>query len=188
MRQNLQYVRSCRWLILVISLLLVVSCGEESYTVFHGGPILSMDEEFQSRENLCVVVKAEKIDSVSACDGIDKSLFQKAEKVNLEGNLLMPGLIESHGHLFYLGQTQFGLNLGNHGSAETFDKLGEANELNRITQPLFGVEQDGAAAQRIPIPDRAWRIRARRGQGLLSPAPLILGPATLEIAAQEQQQ
>ena len=31
--------------------------------------------------------------------------------VNLEGNLLMPGFIESHGHLFGLGQSQLGLNL-----------------------------------------------------------------------------
>jgi len=70
-----------------------------------------MDQEFLSRENLCVIVKGERIESVGAFDTIDKNLFQRAKKVNLEGNLLMPGLIESHGHLFYLGQSQLGLNL-----------------------------------------------------------------------------
>jgi hypothetical protein len=70
-----------------------------------------MDQEFQSQENLFVLVKGERIESVRSFDAIDKNLFQRAEKVNLEGNLLMPGLIESHGHLLYLGQSQSGLNL-----------------------------------------------------------------------------
>jgi predicted amidohydrolase YtcJ len=70
-----------------------------------------MDQDFRSRENLCVIVKGEKIVSVQALDAIDETLFKKAKKVNLEGNLLMPGLIESHGHLFGLGQSQLGLNL-----------------------------------------------------------------------------
>ncbi len=98
-------------MILLFALLLLVSCGEDPYIVFHGGPILTMDQEFQSRKNLCVIVKGERIEAVAACDGIDKDLFNKAHKVNLEGNLLMPGLIESHGHLFYLGRSQLGLNL-----------------------------------------------------------------------------
>jgi predicted amidohydrolase YtcJ len=88
-----------------------VSCGEDQHIVFHGGPILTMDQEFQSREDLCVIVKGERIESVRAFDTIDKNLFKKAKKVNLEGNLLMPGLVESHGHLFGLGQSQLGLNL-----------------------------------------------------------------------------
>ena len=94
-----------------IILLLLVSCGEAQYTIFHGGPILTMDQDFLSRQNLCVIVKGEKIESVRAFDTIDADLFKKAKKVNLEGNLLMPGLIESHGHLYGLGQSQLGLNL-----------------------------------------------------------------------------
>jgi hypothetical protein len=42
-----------------------------------------MDQDFQSRENLCVIVKGEKIVSVQALDAIDETLFKKAKKVNL---------------------------------------------------------------------------------------------------------
>ena len=111
MRINVPVIRTFLWLYCLLTLLLLVSCGKNQYTVFYGGPVLTMDQEFQSRENLCVIVKGERIESVRPFDTIDKSLFQKAQKVNLEGNFLMPGLIESHGHLLYLGQSLFGLNL-----------------------------------------------------------------------------
>lgn len=111
MKINLPLTRIYLFLILLFALLWQVSCSEDPYIVFHGGPILTMDQDFQSQENLCVIVKGERIEAVGSCDTIDENLFNKAEKVNLEGNLLMPGLIESHGHLFYLGQSQMGLNL-----------------------------------------------------------------------------
>ena len=111
MRICVPLTRIYLFLISLLILLLLVSCGEDPYIVFHGGPILTMDQEFQSRKNLCVIVKGEKIEAVGACDTIDNNLLKKAKKVDLEGNLLMPGLIESHGHLFYLGQSQLGLNL-----------------------------------------------------------------------------
>jgi uncharacterized lipoprotein YajG len=67
-------------LIHLIALLLLVSCGEAQYTIFYGGPILTMDQDFQSRENLYVIVKGEKIESVQALDTIDDELFNKAKK------------------------------------------------------------------------------------------------------------
>jgi predicted amidohydrolase YtcJ len=111
MRRKVPKIRPYRFLNYLITLLLFVSCGEAQYTIFHGGPILTMDQDFKSRADLCVIVKGEKIHSVRAFDTIDEDLFKKAKKVSLEGNLLMPGLIESHGHLYGLGQSQLGLNL-----------------------------------------------------------------------------
>jgi hypothetical protein len=95
----------------LIVLLLFVSCSSVRHTIYHGGPILTMDQDFQSRENMCAVVNGETIESVQGFDTLDDCLLKKAKKINLEGNLLMPGFIESHGHLFGLGQSQLGLNL-----------------------------------------------------------------------------
>jgi len=111
MRNKTPLIRRYHFLVCLLTLLVLVSCGEDPSIVFHGGPILTMDQEFQSRDNLCVIVKGQRIAAVRPFDSIDKALFEKAKKVNLEGNLLMPGLIESHGHLYGLGQSQFGLNL-----------------------------------------------------------------------------
>jgi predicted amidohydrolase YtcJ len=59
--------------------------------------------------------------------------------VNLGGNLLMPGLIESHGHLYGLGQSQLGLNLRGIKTKEAaLERISEyASSLN-AGQWLFG--------------------------------------------------
>ena len=54
-------IRPYRFLNYLITLLLFVSCGEAQYTIFHGGPILTMDQDFKSRADLCVIVKGEKM-------------------------------------------------------------------------------------------------------------------------------
>jgi predicted amidohydrolase YtcJ len=137
----------------LLTLLLLMSCGKGQYTVFYGGPILTMDQEFQSRENLCVIVKGERIESVSSFDTIDKNLFQRAKKVNLEGNLLMPGLIESHGHLFYLGQSQLGLNLrGIKTKKAVLERIREYASSLKKGQWLFGRgwDQSDWSGQQFP--------------------------------------
>jgi len=153
MRFKVPLFRKSLCLICLLTLVLLMSCDKNQYTVFYGGPILTMDKEFQSRENLCVIVKGEKIESVGSLDTIDKNLFQKAKKVNLEGNLLMPGLIESHGHLFYLGQSQLGLNLrGIKTKQAVLERIREYASSLKKGQWLFGRgwDQSDWSGQQFP--------------------------------------
>ena len=57
MRINVPVIRTSLWLNSLLTLLLLVSCGKNQYTVFYGGPILTMDQEFQSQQNLCVIIR-----------------------------------------------------------------------------------------------------------------------------------
>jgi hypothetical protein len=75
MRFKAPIIRTPLLLNCLLTLLLLAACGGNQYTVFYGGPILTMDHEFQSQENLCVIVKGERIESVRPFDTIDKGLF-----------------------------------------------------------------------------------------------------------------
>jgi predicted amidohydrolase YtcJ len=153
MRTKVHKIRPYQFINYLIILLLSVSCGEAQYTVFHGGPILTMDQDFQSREGLCVIIKGEKIHAVQAFGTIDEDLLKKAKKVNLEGNFLMPGLIESHGHLFGLGQSQLGLNLrGIQTKEAVLERISEYASSLKEGQWLFGQgwDQSDWAGQGFP--------------------------------------
>jgi len=153
MRKKVYKIRPYHFLNYLIILLLLVSCGQARYTIFHGGPILTMDQDFQSREGLSVIVKGEKIHSVRAFDTIDEDLLKKAKKVSLEGNLLMPGLIESHGHLFNLGQSQLGLSLRGIKSKEAvLERISQYASSLKEGEWLFGQgwDQSDWAGQGFP--------------------------------------
>lgn len=99
-------IRKCTALLLFI---LLVSCSGR--TVFHNGQVLTMDGHYTSQENLAVVVKGERIEAVEPFASLDPAMLKRAKSVDLDGSLLMPGLIESHGHLFGAGMTRLGLDL-----------------------------------------------------------------------------
>ncbi len=73
----------------------------------------------------------------------------------------------------------------NHGSAALFDQGSVADELDRVSQPLLGMEEDGSSFQRLPVPERLRKVAPRPLFGL--PTPFVLGPAALEIAGQQRQ-
>jgi predicted amidohydrolase YtcJ len=98
------------WKILAVLLFtLLASCSGR--TVFYNGPVLTMDGEYTSLENQAVVVQGGLIESVVSLDSLDPALLRRSKSVDLDGNLLMPGLIESHGHLFGAGVANLGLDL-----------------------------------------------------------------------------
>ena len=60
-----------------------------------------------------------------------------------------------------------------------------ANELDRVAQSLLGVEEDGSSLQRLPVPEGLRKVAPRVAFCL--PAPLVFGPAALEIPGQQRQ-
>jgi predicted amidohydrolase YtcJ len=70
-----------------------------------------MDGQNHSQEGLAVVIRKNLIVFAGPQESIEKRRLAKARVVNLDGRLLMPGIIESHGHLFGAGFTRLGLDL-----------------------------------------------------------------------------
>src|SRR5207237_78812 len=76
-------------------------------------------------------------------------------------------------------RSQRGMAADPHPANPRPDQRRIANELHGVAQPLFVVEQDGAACQGGAVPGR---LRKGDGPELVTPAPLVLGPALLVIS------
>ncbi len=72
------------------------SAAPQSPTIFYGGPILSMDDRYPSPQ--AVAIANGKILAVGEMQSVMSTAGSGAQKVNLDGRTLMPGLIDPHQH------------------------------------------------------------------------------------------
>jgi hypothetical protein len=96
-----------------VFLLLFISCQETpsslpADTIYINGHVVTMDTK--NPEVQAFAVKQGKILSIGTSEEI-ASAFPEADVVDLERKTVMPGIIESHGHLLSLGQSFLELNV-----------------------------------------------------------------------------
>jgi predicted amidohydrolase YtcJ len=114
MKGNFAYSKcSLRTIGCVIWIFLTAGCGGQSASsqaekIFINGHIVTMDESHPEAE--AFAIGRGNILAVGNSKNIKKS-YPRAEVVDLAGKTLMPGIIESHGHLLSLGQSFLELNL-----------------------------------------------------------------------------
>ena len=72
-------------------------------TVYIGGPILTMEGESPALEE-AVAVQDGHILAVGDLASVSKSAGKRAVKVDLKGRTMLPGFIDAHGHLGFVGQ------------------------------------------------------------------------------------
>ena len=70
-------------------------------TVFHGGPIRTMDDAQPSAE--AVAVRGQTIVAVGALDAVRAAAGRGARLVDLDGRTLLPGFFDPHGHVSMVG-------------------------------------------------------------------------------------
>ncbi|MBK1969221.1 MULTISPECIES: amidohydrolase [Brevundimonas] len=70
-------------------------------TVFHGGPIRTMDDAQPSAE--AVAVRGQTILAVGALDAVRAAAGRGARLVDLDGRTLLPGFFDPHGHVSMVG-------------------------------------------------------------------------------------
>lgn len=70
--------------------------GTSPATLFAGGTILSMDERYSSAN--AVAIANGTILAIGDLDDVERAAGPGAQKVNLDGRTLMPGLIDPHQH------------------------------------------------------------------------------------------
>lgn len=110
---NLSLFRMLKVMILIFGLVFMFGCGQRRHEahaekIFINAHIVTMDEENPEAEALAV--GQGKILSVGSTKKIRDS-FPDAEAIDLEGKTIIPGIIESHGHLLSLGQSFLELNV-----------------------------------------------------------------------------
>jgi predicted amidohydrolase YtcJ len=111
--RNLSLFRMLKVMILVFGLVVVFGCGQRRHPpraekIFINAHIVTMDEENPEAEALAV--GQGKILSVGSTKKIRDS-FPGVEAIDLDRKTVMPGIIESHGHLLSLGQSFLELNV-----------------------------------------------------------------------------
>lgn len=67
-------------------------------TLLHNGIVLTLDEQFTIIENGAIAIKNGAIDSVWS-PSIDEPLPEAKQRIDLDGGIVMPGLINAHTHL-----------------------------------------------------------------------------------------
>ncbi|MFC1527285.1 amidohydrolase [Candidatus Neomarinimicrobiota bacterium] len=96
-----------RWIIygiLALAGMINMSCSDQKQSdlVIIGGKVATVDDDFSITE--AVAVKSDKIIFVGANEDVKKYIGSKTKLIELNGELVLPGLIDSHGHLTGYGK------------------------------------------------------------------------------------
>lgn len=91
-------------IILIIIGLTIMSCSDTKTAdlVIMGGKVATVDNDFSIAE--AVAVQNNKIIFVGANQDVKKYISDKTKVIELNGELVLPGLIDSHGHLTGYGK------------------------------------------------------------------------------------
>jgi len=114
MKRNLSFSKDClKILFCVYGIFMMAGChGQkkppQAEKIFLNGNIITMDNRSSGVEAMAIV--GGKILAIGTSKEIINS-YPEAEVIDLRGETVMPGIIESHGHLLSLGQSFLELNL-----------------------------------------------------------------------------
>ena len=99
------------YFLVIISLAAIISCGRPAPAdlVLHGGKVVAVDEEFSIHE--AVSVRGAKIVFVGSNEDVQEYILPSTTVIDLEGQLVLPGLIDAHSHLHSLGDELTSLNV-----------------------------------------------------------------------------
>ena len=92
--------------------MLIVGCGsnvEPVDVVLHNGKIITVDELHPEVQALGI--RGDQIVVVGTNEEVDAYIGETTEVIDLEGQLAVPGFIESHGHFLGVGNAQMQLSL-----------------------------------------------------------------------------
>jgi predicted amidohydrolase YtcJ len=88
---------------------LSLAAAQDADTIYHNGPILTIDDANPRAE--AVAVKDGRILAVGKKDEVLKSKGDGTKLVDLSGNTMLPGFVDAHGHVFAGGIQALSANL-----------------------------------------------------------------------------
>jgi len=123
---------------LLITIVILTGCSKEpADLVLLHGKIVTMDESQPQVEALAAT--GDFITAVGNNEEIEKYIGDATRVIDLKSTLVVPGLIDGHGHYMSLGESLMGLDLRN---ARTYDEIiGLVKDAVRNAQPgewIFG--------------------------------------------------
>ncbi len=121
-------------LVLFVSLLCSVASASDE-RVLYNGKIFTGEPEHPYAE--AVAIREDKIVAVGSRAEVSRAVAQDAEQIDLKGNFLMPGLIDSHCHAIEGGLTLISADISEK-AASVDDLVAFANEAKRSGRGMRG--------------------------------------------------
>jgi hypothetical protein len=115
--------------------------SEAADLVLTGGKVVTVDPGLPEAE--AVAVRGDRILAVGTAEEIERYVGEDTEVIDLEGKLLIPGFIESHGHFVRLGDSKMILDLT---TAQTWEEI--VAMVGEAARKAPGKVDERAAAQR----------------------------------------
>lgn len=111
-----KYIRS----LLILSILLLYGCNtkQPATVVLRGGKVYTVNTGNDVAE--AIAINDDKIVFVGSDKDVEKYIGDKTEVIDLDGKILTPGFIESHGHIMGVGYNEIELDLA---GVQSFDEM-----------------------------------------------------------------
>ncbi len=122
--------------------------------VIRGATIATVDEVFSIKE--AVAVRNDKIIFVGADEGVEPYIGSNTKVIILNGELVLPGLIDAHGHIHTLGRELTGLNVtGTMSYQKIIDKVAEKVKTLKPGEWITGGrwDQNDWEVRKFPVHD-----------------------------------
>ncbi|MCP4713401.1 MAG: amidohydrolase [Planctomycetes bacterium] len=124
-------IRKCGWLLVILMLVSLSTCIRSEHTltqeadlVLRNGKIAVVNDLFSIRE--AVAVRGDEIIFVGYNDEVEKFIGNNTRVIELDGRLVTPGFIDSHGHMKNLGAELTSLKINDTTSfAQIVDRVAE---------------------------------------------------------------
>ena len=120
-----------------------VACGgkPEADLVLFNGKIATVDSEFSIHE--AVAVSGDRIVFVGNKDGVAPYIGHRTEVIELDGKLVLPGLIDAHAHMHNLGEELSNLDIsGTTSFQQIVDRVAERAKEIEPGEWIFGGRWD----------------------------------------------
>lgn len=95
------------YLLGILMIVGLTSCAhkETAVTIFHGGTIMTVDNNFSEVE--AIAIKGDKIVATGDLSEIKNEFGKQASLINLEGKTMLPGFIDPHSHVLTFAPVRF---------------------------------------------------------------------------------
>ena len=130
-------------LVLLFLTFLTLSCRgkPEADLVLFNGKVATVDNDFSIQQ--AVAIKGDRIIFVGSKDGVAAHIGMGTEVIELDGKLVLPGLIDGHAHMHNLGEELMNLDIyGATSFQQIVDKVAERAKAARPGEWIIGGRWD----------------------------------------------